>query len=442
MKTLSHTIIASLLLSATACSSDNSVSSEPSAPEETAFKVSTRALEGDPTGFETLDNELLQSWWVAVVDPATRRVEAVKNRPSNNTAFTEEAFEMTVRQGVYDVYAFGNYTALPQALQNELAAVTAGSTLDKTTFEGNVSFEATYPAGTLIPMSGVLRNVRIAGRVETPVTIEVVRMLAKLEFEFINSSTTSLSIGNLTLGLLRQGPVLRFPTFAAGSTDIAAPTILPGSEEQTPTLTFNPAIAPTAGNPVKHHFYVRETTAAPHLTGQFHISVPLSRDGKPASESLSALIPGKDATSGIDAIRRNDYIQVPLRFTDWILRLEVNFYPPIGGLPAVVKEERNDEYYIKFGSSGAFEFIPYLRKFNETEYVALKTLATNVTITKVSDPNNIIKTDLTYNTASGEFLGEISDQVASGTAQFKITIAVTDNSVTHTFSRNFYISKE
>ena len=54
-------------------------------------------------------------------------------------------------------------------------------------------------------------------------------------------------------------------------------------------------------------------------------------------------------------INRNDHIIIPIEVTDWIIEVDVRFYPPIGGYPAVITEDKNREYYITFGTEGWFE---------------------------------------------------------------------------------------
>ena len=58
---------------------------------------------------------------------------------------------------------------------------------------------------------------------------------------------------------------------------------------------------------------------------------------------------------------RNDWVRIPIVLTDWVLELDVTFYPPIGGYPAVKTEEKDNEFYARFGTGGYFAIVPRVR---------------------------------------------------------------------------------
>ena len=252
------------------------------------------------------------------------------------------------------LYAYANRSALPENIRTALGSLSEGAPLPEGFADLTADFPAYAGAGSLIPMSGVMNGVEISSRPGVNTSIELIRMLARVEFEFSNASADPIEVTGVTFGPVYSGDVTALPVFDNNSRDIARPVILDGSLASTVEHDVDVRLAGEQRT-LASHFYIRESVADSHPTGQFTFAVKVQRNGR-EEEELYALAPD------ISAIRRNDYIQIPVVLTDYSLDVDTEFYPPIGGYPAGVVEQNNNEYYIRFGSSGKFTIIPRVRR--------------------------------------------------------------------------------
>jgi len=257
-----------------------------------------------------------------------------------------------------------------------------------------------------------------------------------VEFEFSNASSDPIEVTGVTFGPVYSGDVTALPVFDNNSRDIARPVILDGSLASTVEHDVDVRLAGEQRT-LASHFYIRESVADSHPTGQFTFAVRVQRNGR-EEEELYALAPD------ISAIRRNDYIQIPVVLTDYSLDVDTEFYPPIGGYPAVVVEQNNNEYYIRFGSSGKFTIIPKVRRSADGSTVAPAYL--DVEVDRVTDTSGILEGDdgQKLKVQSGELLGTLASGPSRGTAVVNLGITVTepDRPASRTFRRNFHIVRD
>ena len=136
-------------------------------------------------------------------------------------------------------------------------------------------------------------------------------------------------------------------------------------------------------------------------------------------------------------INRNDWIRIPVILTDWIIEMDVRFYPPIGGYPAVVVDQNNDEFYATFGTQGRFSVTPRARKNDTAPYEA-------VTVTAIETTGDDIFTTggkPAIDPVTGEITGEMSS--ATGNAIVTLTFRVAaDTNVSHIITRKFHIIRK
>ena len=177
-------------------------------------------------------------------------------------------------------------------------------------------------------------------------------------------------------------------------------------------------------------FYLFESTAANHPTKHYPLTFEL-KYGDGTTHTVEAL------AYQLPYINRNDYITIPVLITDWLVDISVQFYPPIGGYPAVITEKKDDEFFAKFGSGGKFVINPTVTRSNG-DIVAIKDLQITVT---TEDNNSILKTQPTYDTKTAEIVGEIKDGVI-GTAVVNLAIKVKNGDLEYTITRKFYIIRE
>ena len=124
------------------------------------------------------------------------------------------------------------------------------------------------------------------------------------------------------------------------------------------------------------------------------------------------------------------------------MSLDVNFYPPIGGYPAVITEESEEGFYCKFRTEGDFEIYPKVEDTYNGYALLYGTGDPKFTysITAISDPSHIFTTEPTV-TSTGEILGELS--TGTGTAYVDVEITVSHTGVSdQIYDRRIYIIRE
>lgn len=423
-----------ILFFVTCCLATTSCSdTEPAEP--TPAPVSARASVSVKLRGETLPaNELINTWWIAFADKNGVVRSIVKRDAALTTAVEREEFDVELPSGTYTAYAFANIT--PEELTAEAGVTfTLGKAVDAdimtkvwTVMPNNR--DKTKP----LPMSG-FKSVTIAGTQPDPlIAIEVVRMVGKVELTFSNKSQKNLTVNSVVFGPLATGAIKLFPDYTTlGSVPMLVEGL--GSESVQYNFAGSPAdrtLAVGAENAFTDFFYVRESDVRsnqPH--GKFHIAVNIMREGQ-SEERLYAL------TEELSYINRNDYITIPITFTDYAFDVDILFYPPIGGYPAVETEDTDDVFYATFGTRGKFVLRPLIRDgYDSGQY--LQPSQYTLTVDEVSDPSGILtSTNFGQDPLTGELTGELTAN--AGTATVKLSAAIDQGAgVTYTYTKTIYI---
>jgi len=409
-----------------ACSDDEPAASE---PLTTRAMLSLRASEGERTA-----NELINSWWIAFVDKNGVVSAIVSRDAALMTAVESETFEVKLPAGSYTAYAFANITQ--QELSDQAGVTfTIGHAVDaelmsKVWKEMPNNWDKNKP----LPMSGFKPVTISTSQPATPLVIEVIRMVGKVEFTFSNNSGKAIVVNSVSFGPLAKGGVYLFPDYEKLG---AAPVMLPelGSEDITYSFAGDAAartVAAGASDALSDFFYVREsdiTGASPN--DHFYVGVNITRQGQ-AEERLYAI------TEELTYINRNDYIHIPITFTDYVFDVDILFYPPIGGYPAVITEDREEAFYATFGTRGKFVLRPLIREATDGS-AYLQPSQYTLTINSVSDPDRILaSTDFAVDPLTGELTGELTSGV--GRAVVKLSVQVnSDAAVKPTYTKTIYI---
>lgn len=433
--------------------------------------IVTRATNDDTYVGAIGDKELINDWWVVFVNP-NNIIEKIVSRDSyKNTAIKREGFQVELAGGQYTVYTFANISRetveglIPRdkSLEESDYLIKENATmpdLTKVKFDVNNTSIGGIANGTLvsklgnvIPMSGKVVKTFSAG--PQNMDFEVVRMVAKMDFIFKNMCASPVTIKSLRLSPINEGVIPLIPNNTVDAQySEKDPTIL--DKVDTTTLKFdftNTTLYPTsivlAANSASddskwytHSFYVRESSASTHPTKHFKIELTIKGRDDEESEALYTItekLNGKDFTG----FNRNDYIQIPIAFTDYRVGLIADSYAPIGGYPTEITENNKDEFYCTFAHQGDFMIAPYLRSASTNELVYYPNC--DYEIVSIDDPNKIfvdsaLGADVqgklpTKNAVTGEITGKLNTN--EGTASVYIHIWVwTDTG--HTVKQNFY----
>lgn len=422
-----HTTILFLsLLFLASCSEDET----PAASYKTRFSISVKSpgMPTDPSG----DNEKINTWWIALVS-SNGTVRAILERPAGLTAaIEEETINAEIPTGRYTAYAFANITKDELQSKTGITFTTGqASPTDAQLSSATWNMPNNSYKDQNIPMSG-RQEITVTGHVNESFAIEVVRMLAKIEFAFSNNASKDITVNSVSFSPLNTGNIHLLPDY---STLEDAPKLLPDNGTETVTLNFSGANAITlaagAGETKTEHFYARESLVQSQATGHFLVSVNISREGSSTNQLYSL-------TEQLTYINRNDYIRIPISFTDYLLDFDVLFYPPIGGYPAVINEKKDNEYYIKFGTQGKFVINPLIREASDgSAYLQPGQYTINIA---VNQDGGIFTTYPALDENTGEITGELNS--STGTAEVKATVSINNGTTTYLYERLIYIIRE
>ena len=438
--TIKHFMLALLTAVVAASCSEDNTDNQDSEGRTVAVEmvIGTRAT-GTPEAAQA-DVEKIHTWWVAFVDK-NGIVRHVESRPAGLTSYVdEERVEMNLPTGTYTLYAFANIS------QEELKSKTGVEFVEGNAYPSavkTVGYAITMPwaPDKELPMSG-WQDVRVTGRTNEVFSIEVVRMLAKMEVRYTNESRKKITINRLKLSQSETDNVPLLPnyTYLESGWDSDDPCEARDYVRPYASLLADPPVldAYTGGSPKGYDdiFYVRESQANYNVTGRYLMAVNITREGGHAEDLLFAL------TKDLRSIYRNDHIVIPIVLSDYQVSLDVNFYPPIGGYPAVITEESEEGFYCKFGTEGDFEIYPKVEDSYNGYALLYGTVNPKFTysITAISDPSYIFSTDPAV-TSTGEILGELSTN--TGTAYVDVKITVSRTGVTdQIYDRRIYIIRE
>ena len=432
--------------------------------------IVTRATNNDTYVGAIGDKELINDWWVVFVTQ-NNTIEKIVSRDSyKTTAIKREGFQVELNGGTYTVYTFANISRetveglIPRdkSLEEGGYLIEEGKSMpdlskvkfdvNNTSIEGIANGTLVSKLGNVIPMSGKVVKTFSAG--PQNMDFEVVRMVAKMDFIFKNMCASPVTIKSLRLSPINEGVIPLIPNNTVDAQySEKDPTILEGVAAKTLEFDFtNTTLYPTsivleansASDDSKwytHSFYVRESSASTHPTKHFKIELSISGRDDKTSEALYTItekLNGNDFTG----FNRNDYIQIPIVFTDYRVGLIADSYAPIGGYATEITENNKNEFYCTFAHQGDFMIAPYLNKAKDNSPLYYPDF--DYEIMSCDDPDEIFVDGKEPTMSStGEITGKLNTN--EGTASVYIHIWVwtdTGHTVKQDFYRRIYIIRK
>lgn len=447
----------------TACGSDEAENGgNGGAPVEVRFTMSTRASSGTGTPanpVEALQVERFNHYWVVFTD-GTGKIVAIVNNTCNLTEMDE--FTVKLSPGTYKVYGFANISDS----YLEGLGITMGSTMpdlsatlftpDDRFFGNSVTtllpvetFQSDYESGNNlgIPMTSVDgKTVQITNAVTVASSVEVVRMFAKVEFVFSNNTSSDLTLRSQSVSNLSVNNAgVNGGFIPLYNDDMRTFTFLDEKPFKTLSHSYGTGLELAKdGDPVSRSFYVLESQAD-KLTNSFMLGFNVVKKGENPSEVIDYMRYGLTDETTLTAIRRNDWIRIPISFSDWQMRIEARTYPPIGGYPeAEIDENESNEFVVKFEGGGDFSIRPFIRKFgDDSGWFGIDNTAkiSGTPAITISDPDNLFETAPALK-STGEILGKM--KVLSGkTATITITVNVlTSPGVAKELERKIFVTQK
>ncbi len=395
------------------------------------------------------DNELINSWWAVFVSKTNGKVYA-KHGNSLSPAAEQDIVTFEIPQGTYRVYAFANLTeeqlktAAGISFEMKKTAPPAETISSAVWNNGAISLNR-WASEALIPMTGY-KDVKVTNEENQSFSIEVVRMLAKMELTFNNLSKQDVAVNSLAFSPYSHGDIFVLPDYNSmekepnyTQTD-AVDELLFGAPGF--SLTKNEGAVPASQT---EWFYLREcivpkpgpadgTEASPG-DGLFKFTINMRKGAQDARDVVFYV-------DGLGYINRNDYIRIPVNFTDltaFDVRITPKFYPPIGGYPALWTEDSYTQPVttITFRTHGYFELTPELliddTKLKGPEYVRIESF----TVT-TPGPDGF----MTLEWRDREVVGQIFDITGSAEVEFKIGARAVNSGAYQEFTRTVIIIRE
>ena len=387
---------------AVSCASESAEAPDNGLPAPVGISITAAPLGVSTRGFADEElteepassSELINNWIVFF----TQGGEVISfEEGGSTTGVWNDRVQTELPRGRYTVLAFANMNN-----ENLKGYFKVGEELPED-WQNLMNDEKNEDNRPLIPMSGY-REINVTQTVNETFSIEVVRMLAKVQFAFKNESQTRVSIEKIEFQPVYDGDIYLFPEEGNGDRRFVE-GVYPNPQKYV-MRTIAPELSlPNFNDTARSTFYIKESAAkGNHPTDHFHIGISLKRGDDETENATYAL-----ASDELQTILRNDYVLFPVVISDYIPRLEVYDYPPIGGYPVQV-ESNGNEFYATFSSSGAFDIEAKLvnsagavvvvsekRSDTDTEYV---------TCTIPDDIKNNLT--LTYDPIEGRWHGDIN----------------------------------
>ena len=362
-----------------ACSSDD-VDQIPEGMGQVQVRLSARYHGVTRATGDWLDptdpKELIHDYWVAFVN-TSNIVEELVSGNCGTAGKEEDTFRFLLPPGNYKVFAFAN---LPTNADFASLGIKKGSAMPDLSTK---TLPTTNGWTNNIPMSSHIggQNITVREAENQSFEVELVRTMAKLEFTFINDSQQQMDLLGYEIHPLKRTNVsLLEPDdpddFRTAEEDTASYYV----DLSTAPLVLYPKGSTGDDKPTSHtvYSYVNETNASATATlNQYSLRMKMRRHRDVGEEvidyrygfTLNSDGIGKDLSgtdiNGFDYIHRNDWIKLPVMFTDWTFRIEALPFPPIAGFQARVLSA--DALSITFSSGGYIFLRPMFRNNHDPE---------------------------------------------------------------------------
>lgn len=389
---ISATLLLSLPLLLSSCSSH-----EPGGGHYGADTTFGLSLGVSADAYSATSGELISSWWVGFYSTSGTLVDSRVG--SLSRAVEEDRFDITLPAGDYTVIAVAN--------QDAPAAFPALST---DTWTPSLTAEGCW-TGANVPMTGH-RTIHVNERGGQQFDVEVVRKVAKFEVQFTNAAQHPVTLLGYTIHALTGTTVWEWPQYST----LAHAPVPAGTSTRDVTRTLAQTLDvsdKSDSSDLSDVFYTLESLAPADPHGVYAMTLRLRHGDGPEVEA-HALI------TTLSHVNRNDYIVLPVQLTDYIITVRCLFYPPIGGFPAKVEEDDQNNYTVTFGGPGDFSLVPSVREaVSGAAPLVIADLNPQLT---VDDPEGIFDTVPAFDSASGEIVGVIGSTQGRATLTLTLTI--------------------
>lgn len=320
--------------------------------------TTTRAWQDENA--KTDDSEMMHNWTVVVVNSSGTVEKIVNQTPVEGKEEIDNITNVELTTGTKTFYSFANI---------DKSEITGWGIIEGNAMPDLSTKKYTIENGSIsatgIPMSN--KQTLSIETTTTSVDLIVVRMLAKMKYQFTNATSSNITINSITLSEITTGPVYLLPKYdTGGGADSMEPGDLlpniPDGSAKADYTKITGGLTVDVGNttPVETTFYINESEATADYPKYFVITLNIDK-GEVVDEQRYALL-------DCSKIARNEYHIIPITLDDYILDIEPQDFPPIGVLPASVKEE-DGKFTVTFHAGGHFHIVPKVKQASSSTWL-------------------------------------------------------------------------
>ena len=322
------------------------------------------------TDTEAMPGEMMKSWFVVVVQNGT--IEKIITSDLKSLGVTElekDQVFVKLNTGATTFYSFANIK--PEEIGLD-ASTSVGQPLpadfDEKTYQmdGNCQlfhqlmtpdFQNGYPMSNKQTVD-VVDNQQV-------INLEVIRMMAKVQLSITNATDHAINLKTITLSdvTLNGKQNIKLLPNVDSANELKGVNLVDGVAKGTITLTAdeNNGMTIEPRNSQTACFYMNESLVDKGTDGgnrYFILSLTTEDAG------TGAITNHRYAMLSWNEIRRNDYLKIPIKLTDYQIRWKVEAFSPIGVLPKVKDDGEN--LSLDFGYYGEFHIKPEVIKLSRT----------------------------------------------------------------------------
>ncbi len=323
------------------------------------------------TDTDALPGEMMKSWFVVVVQKG--KIEKIITSDLKSLGVTEvekDQVFVELNTGETTFYSFANIKPSEIELDvNSSVGQSLPAGFDEKTYQmdGNsklfrLLMEPDFQNG--YPMSNK-QVVNITTTNQQVISLEVIRMVAKVQLSITNATDHAIVLKSITLSdvTLNGNRNIKLLPNVDSANELKGVNLADGVTKGTITLTA----AENNGITIKERamktacFYMNESLVDKGEDGgnrYFILSLTTEDAG------TGAITNHRYAMLSWNEIRRNDYLKIPIKLEDYQIRWKVEAFSPIGVLPKVTDDGEN--LSLDFGYYGEFHIKPEVIKLSRT----------------------------------------------------------------------------
>lgn len=323
------------------------------------------------TDTDALPGEMMKSWFVVVVQKG--KIEKIITSDLKSLGVTEvEKDQVFVELNIGETtfYSFANIKPSEIGLDvNSSVGKSLPTGFDEKTYQmdGNSKlfhllmtpdFQNGYPMSNKQVVNITTTNQQV-------ISLEVIRMVAKVQLSITNATDHAINLKTITLSdvTLNGDRNIKLLPNVDSANELKGVNLADGVTKGTITLTA----AENNGITIKERdmqtacFYMNESLVDKGEDGGNRYFILSLTTVDAATGTISN---HRYAMLSWNEIRRNDYLKIPIKLEDYQIRWKVEAFSPIGVLPKVTDDGEN--LSLDFGYYGEFHIKPEVIKLSRT----------------------------------------------------------------------------